>query len=329
MKTLVKLDGIVIALFLLASTAQASTYTFSSFDYPDAVLTVANGINNNGDIVGGYELNHPIINPFPDSAYLLNSGGTFTTINLPVMDAFRTVANGINDSGTIVGFYADNDLANHAFIDTGGSFTIFQVPGEVRPNNDTEANGINNGGAVVGHYADFTIDRGFMKAGENITTINIPFTLGLATQLTGINNSGLIVGYYLDVDFTAFHGFLRDASGNFTSIDVPFPDAIETIALGINDAGTIIGSYRDDDFNNHGFLYTGGNFSPIDFPGAANTIASGINNSGTIVGTYSLPDGPDHGFIATPGTPVPEPATLLFLSSGLIGLAALKKKFKR
>jgi probable HAF family extracellular repeat protein len=332
MKSLVKSHLIVIGLLLLASTAQASTYTFSSFDYPGAVLTVANGINNNGDIVGGYELNHPIINPFPDSAYLLNSGGTFTTINLPVSDAFTTVANGINDSGTIVGFYADNDLANHAFIDTGGSFTIFQIPVSVpslHPNGDTEANGINNGGAVVGHYLDFTIDRGFTKAGENITTINIPFTLGLATQLTGINNSGLIVGYYLDVDFTAFHGFLRDASGNFTSIDVPFPDAIETIALGINDAGSIIGKYMDSDFNAHGFLYTGGNFFPIDFPGAIDTIASGINNSETIVGTYSLPDGPEHGFIATPGTPVPEPATLLFLSSGLIGLAALKKKFKR
>jgi probable HAF family extracellular repeat protein len=167
-----------------------------------------------------------------------------------------------------------------------------------------------------------------MKAGENITTINIPFTLGLATQLTGINNSGLIVGYYLDVDFTAFHGFLRDASGNFTSIDVPFPDAIETIALGINDAGTIIGKYTDDDLNDHGFLYAGGNFSPLDFPGATNTIASGINDSGTIVGNYSFADSPEHGFIATPA-PVPEPATLLMLASSLIGLAALKGRFTR
>src|SRR5215468_228064 len=166
--------SLLMVIFMLASysTAQATTYTFSSFDYPGGMPTVANGINNNGDIVGGYRPDPDFLH---DNAYLRDSGGAFTTINLPVSGAFTTVANGINDSGTIVGYFADDTLAHHGFIDMGGSFTIFQVPGEVRPNNNTEANGINNGGAVVGHYADFTIDRGFMKAGVNITTINAPF----------------------------------------------------------------------------------------------------------------------------------------------------------
>src|SRR5215470_867544 len=110
MRSLVKLYCTLIGLLLLASSVQATTYTFSSFDYPGAFLTVANGINNNGDIVGGYQLSPDFL---PNSAYLLGRGGAFTTINLPVLDAFRTVANGINDSGTIVGYYADNTLANH------------------------------------------------------------------------------------------------------------------------------------------------------------------------------------------------------------------------
>ena len=327
MKSSAKLQWwIVVFLLAFASNASGGTYTFSSFDYPGAAVTVANGINNNGEIVGAYQTN-PLFEP--DTAYLRDRAGNFTTINLPVSDAFRTIASGINDSGTIVGYYTDDRLANHGFINAAGSSTIFQVPGTVRPDNNTEVLGINNGGTAVGHWVDFTIEHGFTRSGDTITTTDFPVLFTFGTHLTGINNSGVIVGHYFDD--TARHGFVRDAEGNFTSIDVPFPEAFETLALGVNDAGSIVGEYLDSDFNDHGFLYTGGEFIPIDFPGATTTVLSGINNSGTIVGTTFLcidGDCGTHGFTATPSATVPEPAAVLLLSSGLVGIAAFRKKFR-
>jgi hypothetical protein len=49
----------------------------------------------------------------------------------------------------------------------------------------------------------------------------------------------------------------------------------------------------------HGFLYSGGSFTPIDVPGARATQANGINAGGQIVGLYSTPGAlPElHGFL--------------------------------
>src|SRR5215471_3664116 len=68
------------------------------------------------------------------------------------------------------------------------------------------------------------------------------------------------------------------------------------LASGINDAGQVVGSY---DFPQGGFLYSGGNYTPIKVPTSSalsNTIVSGINNAGQIVGYYNDADGV-HGFL--------------------------------
>ena len=71
----------------------------------------------------------------------------------------------------------------------------------------------------------------------------------------------------------------------------------------------------------HGFLYNvpTKTFQPIDEPaGVASTTVNGINDLGQIVGFYV--DAADHtvGFV---GTPTPLPASVLFLGSGVLGLA--------
>src|SRR5215471_16627464 len=86
---------------------------------------------------------------FADSIY------SFTTIDVP--GALSTNANGINDSGQIVGSFWDGLNGHGFFLDVDGSFTTIDVPGA----SSTGASGINNSGQIVGSFVDATGAHGF------------------------------------------------------------------------------------------------------------------------------------------------------------------------
>jgi hypothetical protein len=70
---------------------------YTSIDVPGASDTVGQGVNDRGDIVGGYTSNGV-------SHGFLSSRGTFTTVDFPGADS--GFARGINRRGDIVGLYS-------------------------------------------------------------------------------------------------------------------------------------------------------------------------------------------------------------------------------
>jgi len=88
---------------------------------------------------------------------------------------------------------------------------------------------------------------------------------------------------------------------NYTTIDDPFAfGGSATSAIGINAAGQIVGYYGDAS-GTHGFLLSGGMYTPLDDPSAANqTMASGINDVGQIVGSFQHSSGTTHSFLYNP-----------------------------
>src|SRR2546425_3968319 len=73
----------------------------------------------------------------------------------------------------------------------------------------------------------------------------------------------------------------------YTTFDDPLASGGDgTHAAGINDTGHIVGTYADAS-GVHGFLLSGGSYTPLDAPLAPqHTLSSGINRAGQIGGRY-------------------------------------------
>src|SRR6516225_8115906 len=123
-----------------------SSGTWSVVDDPQGANTYAEGITDNGRIVGYYVDNDHI--HYHGFFYL---HGVYTTLDDPNAQPGPTFAIGINNAGQIVGYYSDHNGATHGFVYNNGIYTTIDDPLGA---NGTLATGINNAGQVVGYVLD-------------------------------------------------------------------------------------------------------------------------------------------------------------------------------
>ena len=303
------------ALFLVAvltyvPRAQADNPHFTTIDFPGAGLTVANEVNENGEIVGLYRLALPSppggLGPF--RGFLL-SNGQFTTIHVP--GAARTRAFGINNAGDIVGDFLLTGV-NYGFLLKAGT-NQFQTIRYTETNFAaafTDSWGIDELGNVTGGFngADGKMRAYVWRDGSFIKILQKPSTV--VTYTHGLNAKGEIVGCYFP-DAANMHSLRVTADGDFLTED--FPGSMMSMHWRITDSSIMVGHYIDMDGVNHGYLYKDGEYDSIDFPGATFTQAHGIaeieqfNRNGDplgtrqllIVGPYDDSNGVRHGFLLT------------------------------
>lgn len=343
---------IVVASLAIGGAGSAATFTHLepagdplNLHYPVNGIYAANGINDEGLIVGGN-------NYFG----ILWSGGSMLGYHAvdPVNGVRSTQGNGIaNNAGgnTIVGGYADRDWGRHGFVLTGwssvgfnpalglpaieGAFTILDVP----ETTFTEARGVNDSQTIVGN----TLGGGFVYDGSSYTVFSILGSNG--TEANDINNHGVIAGTYFD-NGTArgYVASVADISGDlisgfvisdFTTIDAPVPGAQGTRLTGINDDGDLVGYYQLAG-RQHGFYID--DFVALDYAGLnpaaflfRDTMVFGVNSSDVVVGqTFeSVEFGGvigGHAFFATNVVPTPEPSTFI-IALLLLSMALIKHRF--
>jgi uncharacterized membrane protein len=281
---------IKLTLFCLAISPLlfAADYRFVKIDFPNAIETLANGINARGDIVGRYLDADGVFHGFRLRQ------GVFSTIDFP--GASLTAAFSLNARGDIVGRFLDATGIDHGFLLRDGEFTQIDFPGAA----GTEARGITNAGDVVGlHFDPDGVENGFLLKDGTFHNIHVPDSGGEHVGMAQ-DNGRVLVGSFGSPDGHTY-GFVRNRPGEFQPIHFPGPDLVCTGARWINEKGDIVGVLgRNCAGVRQGYLLRQGKFVTIDPPGAVDTQADAINDDGVIVGLYTDNDGVTHGYKAIP-----------------------------
>lgn len=321
------------------------SYNFSQIVVP-ASLKQTNGlsmpwaVNDSGEVAGWFGA--PVSGPSMTNGFT-EQNGTYVALNPPQFNGqspAAVFAYGINDSGTVVGTYANSTGQPIAgFVDTNGSFSFVAVPepqGSNNPYYPTELTAISNNGIMVGHYNG---GGGLIDNNGTITTVSTPWS-GTGAYFSGVNNSGVMVGNGLpgsdlfETDSNTMTGdAFVDNNGVFTQIIDPNAYSVsgpnqptpwnETRVSGINDNGVIVGSYTDSNQKNHGFIYYNGSYATVNYPSATETFLTGINDNGQVTGYYVV-GGVETGFTATlNGSDTLLSTTLEVTNSGTVNLGSL------
>jgi hypothetical protein len=195
--------------------------TFTTVDAPGFAFTQLLGINQSGTTAAGYWTHDPAGATGQIAGTV--SGGpsftspTFTNINKLLPANSNSQATGVNNAGTVVGFWQDASGNFHAFEDLAGLITSFEYPGSM----STQALGINDLGEIVGDYVAANGDMfGFLDNGGLFSTVD-PFG-STSVVANGINDKGHIVGFYMD------------AAGNTIGFfSVPEPASLALLGTGL------------------------------------------------------------------------------------------------
>jgi uncharacterized membrane protein len=218
--------------------------TFSTYDFMSSGTSFS-AINNQGQVVGS-----------SGNVGFLFSNGQFSTITVP--GAIKTFANGINNTGQIVG-EADTSTIVESFLLSGGNYSFFNPGGFVL--------GINDVGQIVGTAGAM----GYLLSNGIESLITFPATCLVSSSLNGINDHGTIVGAYSGGCIVGVRGLILGPNGVFSTLEVP--GSTLTILSGINNEGDIVGTYTDSNDVVHGFLATP---NPIPEPSSLMLLASGL-----------------------------------------------------
>ena len=285
--------GLALAAVCLAGSPAHAQYTFTTINdsaAPYFSSTTATGISNNGQIIGTYgghgfvdtngafatadfsggssetfpagiNTSGQIVGDYVDASGYFSSyietGGVYSSLQDPNGYFDSTSLTGINDKGQIVGTYtapSDGQFGiGKSFVDTGGVFTDFSVPGVFA----THPTSINNAGQIAGYTEGiYGGEQGFVDTGGIIETVSVPNAA--QTTVTGINDAGQIVGTYTDAARNQ-HGFVK-IGNTFLTVDDPNAasgpftyNTLRSSLTGINDAGQIVGTYFDANGVQHGF----------------------------------------------------------------------------
>jgi hypothetical protein len=195
----------------------------TTFTIPGATSTAANGINDQGTIVGNYTPSGTT-----STGFITVNAKTIIRINAPSGEDY-VVPTAINNKGLVVGYYLDAGTRFHGFMA-----------------NEKQAH---NGTLTATAIKDPVPEEAGVKF--------------YSSSITGVNDKGIAVGYYIDSTQSIHGFILNLQTGKYTFLEdpsAPFLGGIygvqQTEIYGITNSGEILGEYDGDSGIPHGFVAT-------------------------------------------------------------------------
>jgi probable HAF family extracellular repeat protein len=147
-------------------------------------------VSSKGNLAGAYAI-YPAGQFYPNFAAFVDVAGTQTAINVP--NAVNSVAYGINDSGTAVGYSSNASGVETGFIFANGTLTTVAAPGAT----SSYLSGVNDSGHMVGVAFDASYNEtSYMYFNGKYSPISVPG--GVNTGAFAINAPGQVIGTYID-----------------------------------------------------------------------------------------------------------------------------------
>jgi hypothetical protein len=282
-----EIRSFVLLFLVLSFGSLANAQEAFTVDVPEATFTRVLGLNAQGDICGGTQLNGVRL------GFAGSRRADFTDLTtFAYPGAVFTQCRGINAAGQMAGTYQSPDTKFHAFVRDGPEFIGIDVPGAI----ETRGFGIDPRGQIVGRYTDSNGKiHGFFRTRDgSVLTIDVPGAT--TTEASGITPQGEITGVYTSDDGKV-HGYIL-ANDGFQAIDVPGAISTGSPNGGVWMAASdeLAGYYRPQGATSpHAWVrLQDATFHTYLYPGAVDTCFFNINERGDLVGRY-IANGVEHG----------------------------------
>jgi len=236
--------------------------------------------------------------PSPASANTPATGTHYKFIEIGPPNSPYAVADGINNSGMVSGYYLDMSSVFHGFAAYGGMFQTVDYPGA----SQTLLYGLNNLGVAIGYYTD--------SSGNN-HVVTYTISTGKWGSLPDIPNYSQNDGYCInDAGYAVGNAYQGTASAawiynpgtsSYSFFTAPAAAPNSTFPSCINSKNEVAGYYVDPSGVYHGFLNAYGSIVTIDVPGATDTFPDGINNRGVVEGQIVSSGGALEGYVENVG----------------------------
>lgn len=266
-----------------AFTLQAAT--IENIVAPGTPFSIT-ALNSTGQTAGYYFLSE-----FSQHAFVWGNG---VATDLGTLGGSFSIANGLNNAGTVVGFSAAvSDVEFHAFSSAGAGLVDLNTLG----GSFSAAVAVSDSGYITGDSnlrTDDSVFHAFLIRPDG-AILDLGTLGGTSSSAYGVNNSGWVVGSSSVADNSSLHAFLHNGT---TMLDLGTLGGATSVAVDINDAGQVTGDSTTAAEQNRAFLYTGGAMVNLGTLGGTYSTAVALNDSGMVIGNSTTTDDAEtHAFV--------------------------------